>query len=109
MHRIDPFIYVKAEKKMIKILLKDILFMEGLKDYIKIYTANGPVVTLQTLTYYTESLPADLFMRVHRSFIVAIIHIDSFSATEINIGKNAIPIGSTYTKEVTQKLNPDLS
>lgn len=108
-HRIDPFIYVKAEKKMVKILLKDILYMEGLKDYIKIHTLNGAVITLQTLTYFTENLPADLFMRVHRSFIVAITHIDSFSVTEINIGKNAIPIGSTYTREVTQKLNPDLS
>ncbi len=108
-HRIDPFIYVKAEKKMVKILLRDILYMEGLKDYIKIHTLNGGVITLQTLTYFTETLPADLFMRVHRSFIVAITHIDSFSATEINIGKNAIPIGSTYMREVSQKLNVDLS
>ena len=108
-HRIDPFIYVKAEKKMVKILLKDILYMEGLKDYIKIYSLNGTVITHQTLTYFTDSLPADLFMRVHRSFIVGIIHIDSFSASEINIGKNSIPIGSTYTREVTQKLNTGLS
>ncbi len=108
-HRIDPFIYVKAEKKMVKILLKDILYMEGLKDYIKIYTLNGRVITCQTLNYFTDNLPVDLFMRVHRSFIVAIIHIDSFSATEINIGKTSIPIGSTYTREVTQKLNPDMS
>ena len=108
-HRIDPFIYVKAEKKMVKILLKDIVYMEGLKDYVKIYTLHGGVITHQTLTYFTDNLPADLFMRVHRSFIVSLIHIDSFSATEINIGKNAISIGSTYTREVTQKLNPDLS
>ncbi|MEP7323914.1 MAG: LytTR family DNA-binding domain-containing protein, partial [Saprospiraceae bacterium] len=108
-HRIDPFIYVKAEKKMVKILLKDILYMESLKDYIKIYTLHGVVITLQTLTYFNENLPADLFMRVHRSFIVAITRIDSFSSTEINIGKNCIPIGSTYTREVTQKLNHDLS
>ncbi|MEO5976190.1 MAG: response regulator transcription factor [Chryseolinea sp.] len=108
-HRIEPFIYVKAEKKMVKLLLKDILYMEGLKDYIKIYTLNGAVITLQTLTYFSENLPADLFMRVHRSFIVAIIHISSFSATEINIGKNSIPIGSTYAREVTQKLNPNPS
>lgn len=108
-HRIDPFIYVRAEKKMVKILLKDILYMEGLKDYVKIYTLHGGVITHQTLTYFTDNLPADLFMRVHRSFIVSLIHIDSFSATEINIGKNPIPIGSTYTREVMQKLNPDVS
>ena len=107
--RIDPFIYVKADKKMVKILLKDILYMEGLKDYIKIHTLQGRVITYQTLTWFAEKLPADHFMRVHRSFIVAISHISSFSAIEINIGATAIPIGSTYAREVAQKVNAGLS
>jgi DNA-binding LytR/AlgR family response regulator len=107
-HRIEPFIYVKADKKMIKILLKDILYMEGLKDYIKIQTLSGQVITYQSLTYFTEKLPSDLFMRIHRSFIVSITHITSFSAVEINIGNTPIPIGSTYSREVAQKLNVDL-
>ena len=102
---IEPFIYVKADKKMVKIVLKDILYMEGLKDYIKIHTSTAQVVTYQTLTYFTEKLPADNFMRVHRSFIVALAHISSFSAVELAIGGTAIPIGSTYAKEVSKKLN----
>ena len=108
-HRIDPFIYVKADKKMVKILLKDILYMEGLKDYIKIQTLHGQVITHQSLTHFAEKLPADLFMRVHRSFIIAITHINSFSAIEINIGKTSIPIGSTYMREVALKLDAHLS
>jgi DNA-binding LytR/AlgR family response regulator len=103
--RVEPFIYVKADKKMVKIFLKDILYLEGLKDYIKIHTTNVEVITYQSLTYFTEKLPADLFMRVHRSYIVALAHINSFSAIEINIGDTAIPIGTTYAREVGQKLN----
>jgi DNA-binding LytR/AlgR family response regulator len=106
--RIEPFIYVKADKKMVKIFLKDIMYMEGLKDYIKIHTCNHKVVTYQSLTYFTEKLPADLFTRVHRSYIVALAHINSFSAIEINIGDAVIPIGSTYAREVGRKLNSDI-
>jgi DNA-binding LytR/AlgR family response regulator len=106
--RIEPFIYVKADKKMVKIFLKDIMYMEGLKDYIKIHTCNHEVVTYQSLTYFTEKLPADLFTRVHRSYIVALAHINSFSAIEINIGDAVIPIGSTYAREVGRKLNSDI-
>ena len=103
--RIEPFIYVKADKKMVKIFLKDILYLEGLKDYIKIHTTHNEVVTYQSLTYFAEKLPADLFMRVHRSYIVALAHIHSFTAIEINIGDAAIPIGSTYAREVGKKLS----
>jgi DNA-binding LytR/AlgR family response regulator len=105
--RIEPFIYVKADKKMVKIFLKDILYMEGLKDYIKIHTMANEVITYQSLTYFTEKLPADLFMRVHRSYIVSLAHINSFSAIEINIGDAAIPIGTTYAREVSKKLDSD--
>jgi len=105
--RIEPFIYVKADKKMVKIFLKDILYIEGLKDYIKIHTTGNEVVTYQSLTYFTEKLPAGLFMRVHRSYIVALAHINSFSAIEINIGDAAIPIGTTYAREVGKQLNAD--
>jgi len=103
--RIEPFIYVKADKKMVKIFLKDILYIEGLKDYIKIHTTGNEVITYQSLTYFTEKLPAGFFMRVHRSYIVALAHINSFSAIEINIGDAAIPIGTTYAREVGKQLN----
>jgi DNA-binding LytR/AlgR family response regulator len=101
----DPFIYVKSEKKMVRILLRDILYIEGLKDYVKIHMPEKQIVTYQTLSYFEEKLPAGQFMRVHRSYIVALGSIVSFSAAELSIGNTALPIGSTYSKEVAKRLN----
>ena len=101
----DPFIYVKSDKKMVRIVLKDILYLEGLKDYIKIHTRSNQVVTYQTLTYFEEKLPTGQFMRVHRSYIVSLNHISSFTALALTIGVFPIPIGSTYAKEVLRRLN----
>lgn len=100
----DGFIYVKSEKKMVRILLKDILYIEGLKDYVKIHTVEKQVITYQTLTFFEEKLPAGQFLRVHRSYIVALGGIGSFSALELTIGSRVIPIGSTYAKEVGKRL-----
>ncbi|MDN5284283.1 MAG: DNA-binding response regulator [Mucilaginibacter sp.] len=101
----DPFIYVKAEKRMVKILLKNILYLEGLKDYVKINTLEQQIITYQTLTYFEEKLPDSRFSRVHRSFIVALDHISSFSGSEVRVGTVAIPIGRTYLRDVVKKLN----
>ncbi len=106
--RVEAFIYVKADKKMVKIFLKDILYMEGLKDYIKIHTIGSDIITYQSLTYFTEKLPADQFVRAHRSYIVGLSHIHSFSVTEMQIGDAVIPIGATYAREVGKKLNSDI-
>jgi DNA-binding LytR/AlgR family response regulator len=100
----QAFIYVKADKKMVRILLSDILYIEGLKDYVKIHTPNKAIITYQTLTYFEEKLPANQFIRVHRSFIISLHHISAYSLTQIDIGKSSIPIGSTYGKNVLQKL-----
>jgi DNA-binding LytR/AlgR family response regulator len=99
------FIYVKADKKMVRLLLKDILYIEGLKDYVKIHTTGKPVVTYQTLTYLEEKLSADSFIRVHRSFIISLHHINAFTGTNIEIGQVNIPIGSSFAKDVLNRLN----
>lgn len=101
----EPFIYVKSEKRLVKILLKNILYLEGLKDYVKIITPDQQIITYQTLTYFEEKLPDNLFTRVHRSFIVAFDHINSFSGSELRMGTTIIPIGRTYLKDVVKKLN----
>ena len=74
------FIYVKADKKMIKIFLKEILFIEGMKDYVRIRTADKDTITYQKLGYFEEKLPENLFIRVHRSFIVAVDKITAYAA-----------------------------
>jgi len=99
------FIYIKSNKKMIRLMLADILYIEGLKDYVKIHTAGQDYITYQTLTYFDEKLPADSFLRVHRSYIISTRYINAYTATHIEIGKENIPIGNTYAREVQVKLS----
>jgi len=99
------FIYIKSDKKMVRVMLKDLLYIEGLKDYVKIHTAGGSIITYQTLTYFEQKLSNDQFLRVHRSFIVSLAHINAYSATQVEIGKIEVPIGSSYAKDVMKKLS----
>jgi len=100
----QTFIYVKSEKKMVRLLIKDIIYIEGLKDYVQLHTADKTIITYQTLIYFEEKLPASHFMRVHRSFIISLDHISSYAATQIELGPHSIPIGNSYSKEVLKKL-----
>jgi DNA-binding LytR/AlgR family response regulator len=100
----EHFIYVKAEKRMVKVFLKNIVYLEGLKDYVKISTVGQELITYQTLTYFEEKLPDNRFARVHRSFIAGLDHINSFSGSELMVGITVIPIGRTYLRDVTKKL-----
>jgi DNA-binding LytR/AlgR family response regulator len=90
------FIFVKTEHKIQKIYLDDILFIEGLKDYISIFTRTERIITLQNMKKMEESLPAKSFIRVHKSYIVATGKIDSIERSRIQIGEKTIPIGDTY-------------
>ncbi|WP_114941084.1 LytR/AlgR family response regulator transcription factor [Mucilaginibacter endophyticus] len=103
----EAFIYIKADKKMVRVLLKDILFIEGLKDYVQVHTTDKKIVTHQTLNYFEEKLPLSHFMRVHRSYIIALNHIQSYSASEIEIGGRLITIGNTYAKTVLKQLGSE--
>jgi DNA-binding LytR/AlgR family response regulator len=98
------FIYVKSDKKMVRVMLKDLLYIEGLKDYVKVHTTETSIITYQTLTYFEEKLSGDQFIRIHRSYIVSLNHIHAYNATQIEIGKVSIPIGSSYAREIIRKL-----
>jgi DNA-binding LytR/AlgR family response regulator len=100
----NAFIYIKFDKKMLKVMLKDILYIEGLKDYVKIHATDKTIITYQTLNYFEETLPADSFLRVHRSYIISLNHVDAYSAAQIDISKAIIPIGNTFAREVMKKL-----
>jgi len=97
----DSFIYVKSEKKNVKILLKDILFIESLKDYIKIHTIDKTIMTQVPISTIEQRLP-DNFLRIHRSFIVAKDKITAYTQHDLEIGKFQIPIGRNY-KAIVQK------
>jgi two-component system response regulator LytT len=94
----NDFIFTNSEYKIIRIKFEDIQFCEGMKDYTQIYLATKaqPIITLQNLKTFSSKLPDDIFIRVHRSFVVSLHHIDTISRNEISVGKKIIPIGNSY-------------
>ena len=90
------YIFIKVETKMVRVELDDILFIEGLKNYVSIYTKTQRIITLQVMKQLEEVLPPNRFVRVHKSFIVAIDKINSIERQEILIKDRLIPIGNTY-------------
>ncbi|WP_242928325.1 LytR/AlgR family response regulator transcription factor [Pontibacter vulgaris] len=90
------FMFVKADYKTIRVDFKDILWIEGLKDYIIIQTRDQKIITLLSMNKMMEKLPETKFLRVHRSFIVALQKIDSIEKSRIRIGNKEIPIGEVY-------------
>jgi DNA-binding LytR/AlgR family response regulator len=98
-------IFVKADYKLYKINLKDILYVEGLKDYIKIYASEKPIVTQMSMKAIEEKLPAHDFIRVHRSFIVAFSKIDFVQKHMLTIGKKEIPVSEHYRDELFRIIN----
>lgn len=96
---VQGFIFVKTEHKIQKIGLEDILYIEGLKDYISIFTKTERIITLQNMKKMEETLPKCEFIRVHKSYIIAIDKIDSIERSRIVIGDKTMPIGDTYREE----------
>ncbi|MDO4228388.1 MAG: LytTR family DNA-binding domain-containing protein [Capnocytophaga sp.] len=92
------YMFVKSDYKQLKIKYDDIIYIEGLKDYVKIYltTQSAPVLTLLTLKKLTEQLPSDKFMRVHRSFIVALNKVQEVERNQIIFGKQRITIADQH-------------
>lgn len=98
-------LFFKVDKKMVKVNLSDILYIESIKDYVKVKTKDKEIVTQQKISYLEESLPKHSFVRIHRSFLAAISKIDAYSAGEIEIGKIQLPIGRNYKNEVLKILS----
>ena len=96
----DDFIFVKSEYQSIRVNYPDVLYIESMKDYIKIYlkTQPKPVLTLMTIKSMEERLPRQIFMRVHRSFIVKLSAINGVDGNSIIINEQALPIGESYRK-----------
>ncbi len=93
-----PFIFVKTENRLEKIMLDEVLYIEGMGDYRRIYTTSKQVMTLQTFTEFEQAMPPSLLCRVHKSYMVAINKIDSIERDRIKLGNKLIPISETYKK-----------
>ncbi len=103
---IKDFIFVQADYSSVKILLNDILYIEGLKDYLKIHVIDKkPILTLMTLKAMEEKLPENKFIRVHRSFIVSIAKIESIQRNRIKIGEELIPVGDFYKESFNRAID----
>ncbi len=105
----EAYIFLKVDKEQKKIFLKDILFVEGLKDYVKLYTSTEMVVVYERLGFMELKLPDTNFIRVHKSFIVAIEKVESFSNAHIKIDNNEIPIGRMYKQAFTERMSSFIS
>ena len=95
-HIDDSYFFLKVDKKLVKIIYKDIFYIESLKDYIKVYTTSGNYLAHKSLTSITEELPSDNFLRIHRSFTIAIDKISSLEGNSVEINSERIPIGRKY-------------
>ncbi|MEA2107440.1 MAG: LytTR family DNA-binding domain-containing protein [Bacteroidota bacterium] len=89
----------------VKIYIRDILYIEGLKDYVKIYTHDKKILTLTTLKKITEKLSSANFLRIHRSYIIAIDKIDSIQRNRVIIKDKRIPIGNSYKDDFFKRIN----
>jgi DNA-binding LytR/AlgR family response regulator len=99
------FIFVKADKKLIKINYADINYIEGLKDYVIIKMATSRVITLQTMKSLEEKLPSTIFKRIHRSYIVNLDKIDAVVGNMVEVEKKHLPIGKNYREELLNIVN----
>lgn len=100
----QTFLYFRADRKMVKVFLSDILYVESLKDYVKVHTIKGMVVTKYAMVSLEAMLPANNFLRIHRSFLISIDKIDSFTADEIDVQGRLLPIGKLYRQQTLKML-----
>jgi DNA-binding LytR/AlgR family response regulator len=101
----DPaYFFVKADRKTIKIALDDVLYVEGVKDYVKIVLPAQKIITKISIGNFFKTLPKDRFLQVHKSFLIAKNKITAFTAHDVEIGELEIPIGRAYKEEFLKEM-----
>ena len=101
----NAYMDVKENKKIIRIYLRDIRFIEGLNEYVGIHSNDRRIVTKCSLTRIENKLPSDQFMRIHKSFIVPLVKVQAFSSTTVEVDNKELPIGRCYKNIVLKTLN----
>lgn len=101
----DPYIFYRVDRQQVKVFLKDIHWIESQKDYIKIVLEGGRhLITYQRISYAEEALPSALFLRIHRSFLVAKGKVTAVKGDEVFIGSHALPVGNSYKQKVQREI-----
>lgn len=101
----ESFIYVKENKKVIKVYLSEIRYIEGLSEYVQIYTDKRKIITKTSMSLMEEKLPAENFLRIHKSYIVPVNKIEAFTANTVEINGKELPIGRNFKNAVLNSLN----
>lgn len=96
----NDYISFRSDRKMIKVALNDIMYIESIKDYIKVITTSGTIITKQSISSVEEMLPNEIFIRIHRSYIVSVNKVESYNHEMVWIAKQELPISRMYRHEV---------
>jgi DNA-binding LytR/AlgR family response regulator len=99
------FIHIRADRKMQKIAIDDIIYIESLRDYCKIVTSSKKIITRQPISSIENNLPADSFIRIHRSYLVSIRKIESYTTEFVEIAQQELPIGRMYRLSLLSALS----
>ena len=100
----NEYLFLKVDRKFVKIMMSDILFIESLKDYIRVTTKSSSLISYQSLTSITEKLPPDKFIRIHRSFTIGIDKVNSIEGNCVEIDGKLLPISREHRQEVLKKI-----
>jgi len=98
--KMENFIWVRADRKNLKVPLEDIRYIEGLKDYVKIYLEDQMIISKASMKEMEDKLPVDQFIRIHRSYLVSVSKIQAYTHEHVEINRNILPIGTSYKSAV---------
>lgn len=101
----ESFIYIKENKKVVKVYLSEIRYIEGLSEYVQLFTDKRKIITKTSMAQMEEKLPSENFLRIHKSYIVSIPKIEAFTANTIEIQGKELPIGRSFKNAVLNALN----
>lgn len=101
-------LFIKTEYRLEKILLSEVLYIEGMRDYRRVHTFDRRIMTLQTFKDFEQDIPSSIICRVHKSFMVSLDKIDSIERNVITIQNRLIPISETYRKDFFERIRPSL-
>lgn len=102
-------IYVKVDREFVKIVLRDILYVESIKNHVRIVTSTHSYITLSSLKAIEDRLPNNQFVRIHRSYIISLSRFDKFSMTNVIINDKTLPIGGFYKQSFLSKVNGQIT
>lgn len=100
----EEFFFVKSDKQMIKVFFKDILFVEGLENYVSIYTLSEKILVHSTMKNILKTLPEKIFIQTHRSYIVNINHVNLIEGNVLNVARHEIPVARNYRETVYARI-----